>query len=69
MRTISLFAALTVIAGWAVMFRSPHLALHGLGVAACFQVFVVAYEEPMLRRTFGAEYEAYRMKAGRWIPR
>jgi protein-S-isoprenylcysteine O-methyltransferase Ste14 len=34
-----------------------------------FHLFVVAYEEPTLQRTFGAEYEAYRANVQRWIPR
>jgi protein-S-isoprenylcysteine O-methyltransferase Ste14 len=32
-------------------------------------LFVISYEEPTLRRTFRAEYEAYRMNVPRWIPR
>lgn len=32
-------------------------------------LFVMAYEEPTLRRTFGAEYDAYCRQVGRWIPR
>jgi protein-S-isoprenylcysteine O-methyltransferase Ste14 len=28
-------------------------------------VFVMGYEEPTLRRQFGAEYEAYTRRAGR----
>jgi len=32
-------------------------------------LFVVAYEEPTLQHTFGAEYEAYRANVQRWIPR
>jgi len=32
-------------------------------------VFVIGYEEPTLRRTFGAEYEAYCREVPRWIPR
>jgi protein-S-isoprenylcysteine O-methyltransferase Ste14 len=35
---------------------------------AC-HVFVVAYEEPTLERTFGREYEAFRAAVPRWIPR
>jgi protein-S-isoprenylcysteine O-methyltransferase Ste14 len=31
-------------------------------------LFVVLYEEPTLRRTFGAEYEAYRRRTKRWWP-
>jgi protein-S-isoprenylcysteine O-methyltransferase Ste14 len=32
-------------------------------------LFVISYEEPTLRRTFRAEYEAYRTNVPRWIPR
>lgn len=32
-------------------------------------LFVVVYEEPTLRRTFGKDYEAYCDKVGRWWPR
>jgi protein-S-isoprenylcysteine O-methyltransferase Ste14 len=32
-------------------------------------VFVVSYEEPTLVRLFGAEYEAYRVRVGRWLAR
>ena len=32
-------------------------------------LFVVTYEEPTLRRTFGKDYEAYCAKVGRWWPR
>lgn len=44
-----------------------------LGYASLFflttHVFVVLYEEPTLRRTFGQEYEAYCRQVGRWWPR
>ncbi len=44
-----------------------------LGYAGFFflaaHVFVVGYEEPTLRRTFGQEYEAYCRQVGRWWPR
>ncbi len=44
-----------------------------LGYAALFALityfFVVLYEEPTLRRTFGTEYEAYNRRVGRWWPR
>ena len=32
-------------------------------------IFIVEYEEPVLRRKFGAEYETYCRNVGRWIPR
>ena len=31
-------------------------------------LFVVLYEEPTLRRTFGDEYEAYFQRVSRWLP-
>ena len=34
-----------------------------------FHLFVLAYEEPTLRRTFGAEYDAFRAHVPRWLPR
>ena len=43
-------------------------------VAACLVVlgvhlFVMGYEEPTLRKLFGAEYEEYCRNVGRWVPR
>lgn len=59
---------LTVIVGWAVLFRAGILVLYALVVAGCFQTFVVAIEEPALRRSFGAEYEDYCTRVKRWRP-
>jgi protein-S-isoprenylcysteine O-methyltransferase Ste14 len=43
-----------------------------LGYTAFFllatHLFVVSYEEPTLRRTFGQEYEAYCRRVRRWWP-
>ena len=60
---------LTVILGWAVLFRSVSVAIYALAVGACFHTFVMAYEEPHLKAVFGNEYETYRARVGRWIPR
>jgi len=30
--------------------------------------FVILYEEPTLRSSFGADYEAYCAKVNRWVP-
>jgi protein-S-isoprenylcysteine O-methyltransferase Ste14 len=38
-------------------------------VAMCVHLFVVFYEEPTLRKKFGAEYEEYRRNVRRWTPR
>ncbi len=42
-----------------------YAALFWLG----FHLFVVLYEEPTLRKKFGAEYEEYCRQVPRWIPR
>jgi protein-S-isoprenylcysteine O-methyltransferase Ste14 len=60
---------LTVISGWALMFSSPRLVAYALFVALCFNLFVVFYEEPTLRRLFPSDYEDYCARVGRWLPR
>jgi protein-S-isoprenylcysteine O-methyltransferase Ste14 len=60
---------LLVIAGWVLRSGSAALLLYGAGVALAFHLFVVLYEEPVLRRSFGGEYEAYCSRVGRWLPR
>jgi protein-S-isoprenylcysteine O-methyltransferase Ste14 len=41
---------------WAVWFVAVNL-------------FVIGYEEPTLRRRFGASFERYTQEVGRWLPR
>lgn len=60
---------LTVIFGWATLFQFWKLAAYALVVGSCFQLFIVFHEEPYLRREFGSEYEDYRARVGRWLPR
>jgi protein-S-isoprenylcysteine O-methyltransferase Ste14 len=62
-------SVLTVLVGEILVFRSPRLLVWGLIVAVAFHVWVVAYEEPALRRQFGAEYAAYCCHVPRWFPR
>lgn len=57
------------LTGAALHFRSAALLLFALGFIAATVAFVHLYEEPALRRRFGAEYEAYRAAVGRWWPR
>src|ERR1700736_2865394 len=58
-----------IILGQAMLFGNWRLVLLGALFWLAFHLFVVAYEEPTLRRTFGSEYEAYRANVQRWIPR
>jgi protein-S-isoprenylcysteine O-methyltransferase Ste14 len=60
---------LTAILGWAVVYRSPGMLLYAAAVGLCFQGFIVLYEEPHLERLFGREYQDYRARVGRWLPR
>jgi protein-S-isoprenylcysteine O-methyltransferase Ste14 len=59
---------LLVVAGWAVVSRSARVVEYGLGIAIVAQLFVVLVEEPLLRRRFGAAYEAYGRAVRRWLP-
>ena len=58
-----------VMLGEALAFRSVALAEIGCVFFVCAALFVMVYEEPMLRHKFGAEYEAYCQQVPRWIPR
>jgi protein-S-isoprenylcysteine O-methyltransferase Ste14 len=62
-------AVLAAIAGQALILGRVSLVVYGGVVAVAFVVFVRLYEEPTLRRTFGAEYEEYRRAVPGWWPR
>jgi protein-S-isoprenylcysteine O-methyltransferase Ste14 len=62
-------SVLTVIAGWAVLYRSARVAAYLGAVALLFHLVVLVYEEPALARRFGGEYDAYRRSVNRWLPR
>jgi protein-S-isoprenylcysteine O-methyltransferase Ste14 len=59
---------LTAILGWALWFGAPGLLLYAAGVGLLFHLFIVGYEEPTLRRLFGAEFERYCSEVNRWLP-
>ncbi len=58
-----------VLAGHALWFRTIGLAAYVFLVWLLCHLFVVFYEEPALRRSFGASYEAYCRSVPRWIPK
>jgi len=55
--------------GWALLFESLAVLAYGVAVWAIQAAFVLLYEEPKLGRLFGAEYDDYRRRVPRWIPR
>jgi protein-S-isoprenylcysteine O-methyltransferase Ste14 len=62
-------AVLTIILGQALWFASWPVFVYALVVWLCFTTFVLSYEEPTLRRTYGQEYADYCARVGRWLPR
>jgi protein-S-isoprenylcysteine O-methyltransferase Ste14 len=58
-----------VLGGEAILFQSLRLLAYALLAWLACHLFVVFYEEPTLRKKFGAAYEAYRQAVPRWIPR
>jgi protein-S-isoprenylcysteine O-methyltransferase Ste14 len=57
------------IAGQAVLFASVGVALWLVAFVAAVTTFVMVYEEPTLRRTYGAQYDEYAGAVHRWVPR
>jgi protein-S-isoprenylcysteine O-methyltransferase Ste14 len=56
------------LGGAALFYKSVPLVIYvGVFLLAC-HLFVLAYEEPTLKRTFGPEYEGYCQRVSRWWP-
>jgi protein-S-isoprenylcysteine O-methyltransferase Ste14 len=62
-------AILGAVAGQALLFGSVALLGYTLALWVAFHAFVIGYEEPRLRRTFGEEYCAFVASVPRWLPR
>lgn len=60
--------ATLALAGAALFYRSVALLAYAGLFALVAHLFVIAYEEPALTRTFGDAYVAYRARVGRWAP-
>ena len=60
---------LAIILGQGLLLGDGRLFAYGGLLWLGVHVFVVGYEEPTLRRSFGSEYEAFRRNVPRWIPR
>lgn len=58
-----------LVLGEALLAGSAGLAIYWLVWFASANVFVMAYEEPALRRRFGVDYERYAQAVRRWLPR
>ena len=59
----------TILAGEALFFRSWGIAIELALFVVVNAIYFPLVEEPGLRRRFGAEYEEYRRRVPRWLPR
>jgi len=65
-----------IIVSWGVVMVGIGIATSWTGLLvvmapafAIIQAYLVYHEEPILRRRFPSEYDAYRARVPRWIPR
>lgn len=59
----------TILLGELLILRTTAFLLYCAGWLVAVNLFVIGYEEPVLRHKFGASYERYTESVGRWIPR
>jgi|HubBroStandDraft_1064217.scaffolds.fasta_scaffold528447_1 protein-S-isoprenylcysteine O-methyltransferase Ste14 len=62
-------AVVSTIIGQALVFGNVKLLEYGGLVWLLFHLFVLAYEEPTLRSSFGPEYKLFCTEVPRWMPR
>lgn len=58
-----------VVLGQALWFGNLRLLIYGFLLWGAFHLFVIAYEEPRLRKSFASEYQEFSRNVRRWIPR
>jgi protein-S-isoprenylcysteine O-methyltransferase Ste14 len=61
--------AILIIFAEVIFYFSFWLALYGAGLWALLHTFMILFEEPQLKRRFGADYERYLSEVPRWIPK
>jgi protein-S-isoprenylcysteine O-methyltransferase Ste14 len=55
--------------GVAMFYRAPQMLVYVAAFWAITHAFILLYEERVLRRLFGREYDEYRRQVRRWLPR
>jgi len=58
-----------IILGEALLLGDVRLLCYAVAVWLSFHLFVLGYEEPTLRQSFGDDYNRYRENVPRWLPR
>jgi protein-S-isoprenylcysteine O-methyltransferase Ste14 len=69
MRNPMYLAVAALIAGQGLLIGCLPLLTYALAFGVVTHLFVLVYEEPTLRSTYGAQYEAYAADVRRWLPR
>jgi protein-S-isoprenylcysteine O-methyltransferase Ste14 len=62
-------ALVAIVLGQGLILGNVWLLVYGALLWIGFHIFVLVYEEPTLRETFGAEYDTYCANVSRWLPR
>jgi protein-S-isoprenylcysteine O-methyltransferase Ste14 len=62
-------AVVSIIVGQALLFGNVHVLEYGAAAWLVTHFFVLAYEEPTMRATFGEDYQQFCQNVPRWIPR
>lgn len=60
---------LSIVIGQALLFESGPIVRYAAMLWVGFHLFVLFYEEPILKRQFATEYDEYRKRVPRWLPR
>ncbi|QEE30733.1 isoprenylcysteine carboxylmethyltransferase family protein [Terriglobus albidus] len=61
-------AVVSLILGQGLFFGDLRVLEYGIAIWVAFHLFVLLYEEPTLRNTYGAEYDVFCVNVHRWIP-
>lgn len=56
-----------ILWGEAIFFLSNYLWLYSFIIFGAFNAFIIFYEEPRLKKDFGAEYDKYFQSTRRWL--
>ncbi len=60
---------IAVVLGQSILFGNAALLAYAAIIWLGFHIFVMAYEEPTLKRVYGSEYDVYCQNVPRWLPR
>ncbi|MGB4773981.1 MAG: methyltransferase [Daejeonella sp.] len=56
-----------MLLGEVIMFQSVSLIIYSFSIFTAFNIFIILFEEPRLKKDFGEEYNKYYKKVRRWM--